>query len=273
MILTSKKARKCRRKKRERNDKVSRQLSDIARKLSFFHPHSEHCAINGNVLSHRYTFSLVLLPSIFNCNENINELKTIRMIPLTLYILWKKSDQSKKLSIWIKITVTSLTFICKKSENQVNFTWTDILKQIQHVKPCFNVGEHPLINILFLMSKDKGIWNRKKCGFFSLRCSNCVYISKQNYFHSVNISSERRKNGTEYIEYSLMEWMFRKWGLCDFMPARAHFRPKIIFQARNIPYLKHLKCHTVQAISVKIKNGQTLFPFPISNELVYRSLN
>lgn len=202
MILTSKKARKCRRKKRERNDKVSRQLSDIARKLSFFHPHSEHCAINGNVLSHRYTFSLVLLPSIFNCNENINELKTIRMIPLTLYILWKKSDQSKKLSIWIKITVTSLTFICKKSENQVNFTWTGILNQIQHVKPCFNVGEHPLINILFLMSKDKGIWNRKKCGFFFLE------MFKLRIYFQIELFSFREYLVREKKKRHRIHWIF-----------------------------------------------------------------
>lgn len=194
MILTSKKARKCRRKKRERNDKVSRQLSDIARKLSFFHPHSEHCAINGNVLSHRYTFSLVLLPSIFNCNENINELKTIRMIPLTLYILWKKSDQSKKLSIWIKITVTSLTFIWKKSENQVNFTWTGILNQIQHVKPCFNVGEHPLINILFLMSKDKGIWNRNKMWIFFLEMFKLrIYFQTELFSFREYLVREKKK--------------------------------------------------------------------------------
>lgn len=202
MILTSKKARNCRRKKRERNDKVSRQLSDIARKLSFFHPHSEHCAINGNVLSHRYTFSLVLLPSIFNCNENINELKTIRMIPLTLYILWKKSDQSKKLSIWIKITVTSLTFICKKSENQVNFTWTGILNQIQHVKPCFNVGEHPLINILFLMSKDKGIWNRKKMWIFFLE------MFKLRIYFQIELFSFREYLVREKKKRHRIHWIF-----------------------------------------------------------------
>lgn len=202
MILTSKKARKCRRKKRERNDKVSRQLSDIARKLSFFHPHSEHCAINGNVLSHRYKFSLVLLPSIFNCNENINELKTIRMIPLTLYILWKKSDQSKKLSIWIKITVTSLTFICKKSENQVNFTWTGILNQIQHVKPCFNVGEHPLINILFLMSKDKGIWNRKKMWIFFLE------MFKLRIYFQIELFSFREYLVREKKKRHRIHWIF-----------------------------------------------------------------